>query len=55
MKPKVGESVVFVYKKSHLNYNANYTTKHMKDTREDTKENNTTKGKQEVHGPEMAM
>ena len=27
----------------------------MKDTREDTKDNNTTKGKQEVHGLEMAM
>lgn len=36
-------------------YNANYTTKHMKDTREDTEDNNTTKDKQEVHGPEMAM
>ena len=55
VKPKVGESMVFVYKKSHLIYNANYTTKHMKDIRQDTKDNNTTKGKQEVHGPEMAM
>ena len=36
-------------------YNANYTTKHKKDTREDTKDNNTTKGKQEVHGLDMAM